>query len=161
MHCTVQPGRYCMRVFSGGRLPREGFPGGKITAMAGILLRRGFGVKGKALQDIVVGLRCGKSARKMAAEKCKSRHCVIEGREWRIYGKCGIQFWRGKARDAELERAEVEIFYHCGCGGGLYSADGFNHFDSDRSCGRIDLVREGDWRCAAGRNRSEEHTSEL
>jgi len=48
-------------------------PGGEITAMAGILLRSGFGVKGKALQDIVVELLCGKGRRKMAAGKCRER----------------------------------------------------------------------------------------
>src|SRR5215813_6329176 len=48
--------------------------------MAGILRRDELGVKRKGLQDIVVGLRCGKVARKMAGRKCVVRGLV---RKWR------------------------------------------------------------------------------
>src|SRR5215475_6583611 len=75
MHCTVQPGRYCMLVFSGGRLPCEKAPrGGKMTATAEILLRSGFGVNRKGLQDVVVRLLCGKGPRKMTSRK--------DGEDW-------------------------------------------------------------------------------
>jgi hypothetical protein len=40
-----------------------------MTATAEILLRSEFGVNRKGLQDVVVGLLCGKVARKMTCRK--------------------------------------------------------------------------------------------
>src|SRR5215831_2934290 len=130
MHCTVQPGRYCMRVFSGGRLPWRGTPGGKMTATAEILLRSGFGVNRKGLQDIVVGLLCGKVASKMTGRK--GRTGILRIREWRKkHGKCGIQFWRRKAGDAEFWGIEVKILANRDCCGGFYFADGVHNVRTD------------------------------
>src|SRR2546423_11391616 len=87
--------------------------------MAGILRRKGFGVKRKALQDIVVGLQCGKPGRKMAGNEVVCR--ALKAAKGEIYGECGIQFWRGEAGDAEFGRAEVAIFDDSGCWCGDHS----------------------------------------
>src|SRR5438309_9049795 len=106
--------------------------------MAGILRRKGFGVKRKALQDIVVELQCGKPGRKMAGNEVVCR--ALKAAKGEIYGECGIQFWRGEAGDAEFGRAEVTIFDDSGCRCGVHCFDGGHDFDSDGPCGSADAV---------------------
>ena len=118
--------------------------------MAGILRRKGFGVKRKALQDIVVGLQCGKLGRKMAGNELVC--LALKGAKGEIYGECGIQFWRREAGDAEFGRAEVAIFDDSGCCGGVYSFDGGHDIDSDGTCGSADAVRASDGRRFARRD---------
>ena len=67
-----------------GEAPR----GGKMTATAEILLRSGFGVNRKGLQDVVVGLLCGKVTRKMAGrtagEQSEHEDCRDRKHEERV-----------------------------------------------------------------------------
>src|SRR5882724_9529288 len=118
--------------------------------MAGILRRKGFGVKRKALQDIVVELQCGKLGRKMAGNEVVCR--ALKAAKGEIYGECGIQFWRGEAGDAEFGRVEVAIFDNCSRGGSVHCFDGGHDVDSDGTCRSADAVRASDGRCAARRD---------
>src|SRR5262249_6444476 len=136
--------------------PSRGSLSGKVTPMAGILLPGGFGVKGKPLQDIVVGLRCGKVARKMAGGKWAYTGCGL--RSGGIYGKRGIQFWRRKAGNAEFGRVEIEILADCDRGGDFRVVDGVDDVGSDRSRGCADAVRKSDGRCAARGNSFDQST---
>jgi hypothetical protein len=97
--------------------------------MAEILLRDGLGVKRKWLQDVVVGLQCGKVVGKMACRIMRPRRVRI--RSGGIYGKCGIQFRRREAGDAELERVEIEISTNCDCGGYFHFVTDVDDVDSD------------------------------
>src|SRR5256885_4011076 len=110
--------------------------------MAGILRRKGFGVKRKALQDIVVELQCGKPGRKMAGNEVVC--LALKGAKGEIYGERGIQFWRGEAGDAEFGRAEVASFDDSGSCCGVHSFDGGHDVDSDGTCGSTDAVRARD-----------------
>src|SRR5437660_11976320 len=103
--------------------------------MAGILRRVVFGVKRKGLLDVVVGLQLWIFERKMAGNEFVywAMRTNTRGR----YGECGIQFWRGKAGDAEFGRLEIEIFADCDCGGRFHFADGVYHFDSHGARRRV------------------------
>src|SRR5256885_16508195 len=117
--------------------------------MAGILRRKGFGVKRKALQDIVVGLQCGKPGRKMAGNEVVCR--ALKAAKGEIYGECGIQFWRGEAGDAEFGRAEVAIFDDSGCCCGVYCFYGGHDVDFDGGRGGAEAVWGRDGGCAGCR----------
>src|SRR5262249_50817759 len=76
--------------------------------------------------------------------------CVLE--KGGIYGKCGIQFRRREAGNAEFGRVEIEIFANCDCSRDFCLVAGVDDVDSDGTRRSVDAVWKSDGRCFTGRD---------